>query len=107
MLVLSPPEMPKIPLLWKLLLGFLYTCMLASALAWFVLLSNICSNPRTVMAATHHTTPYSCHGATVFISPLENVLLRWLGPVGFIVIILCIALTAVMLVRMHNAHDVK
>ena len=98
---LSTAGVLTIPLLWVLLLSFLYASLLACVLAWFVLLSNICSNPRTADAATQHTTPYNCHGATVFISPVEDGLHRWLGPIGAVLIGLSSALVAAVVARVR------
>lgn len=67
---------------WTVLLGLSFACLLACAGAWFVLLANICSNPHTPNAATQNTIPYSCHGTIVFLTPVDQFLLEWLGPIG-------------------------
>lgn len=89
-----PLAMSRIPILWKIAVGVSFTCMLACVVAWFVLLFSICSNPHTTVAATQNTIPKSCHGATVFITPLEHHLLEWLGPVGLFFILLSLVLFA-------------
>src|SRR5438105_2053941 len=73
--------MSRVPTLWKVLFGLILACLLACVLTWFVLLTNLCSNPRKPNAATQNTIPYGCHGMTVCIIPLERDLLHWLGPV--------------------------
>jgi hypothetical protein len=87
--------MSRVPLLWKVLLGLSSACALVCLLAWYVLLVNICSNPRQVAAATQNTIPHSCHGATVFITPLQQAVLEWDGPVGLVFIFLSIVLFAI------------
>ena len=87
--------MSKVPLLWKVLLGLSFACVIACLLAWYVLLFNICSNPRAAIAATHNTIPHGCHGVTVFITPLQQALLDWLGPVGLAFIVLFIVVFAI------------
>ena len=86
--------MSRIPMLWKIALSLSFACVLACFVSWYVLLFNICSNPHISVAATHNTIPKSCHGATVFITPLENYLLEWLGPVGLFFILLSLILFA-------------
>jgi hypothetical protein len=66
--------------------------------AWFILLSTICSNPRTPVPAAQHVIPYSCHGMTVFISPLQDAMLHWLVPIGLLFILLSFV-AAAMVVR--------
>jgi hypothetical protein len=83
-------------MLWKVLLGISSAGALACVLAWYVLLFNICSNPRQVDAATRNTIPYSCHGTTVFITPLQQAVLEWDGPVGLFFIFLSIVLFAMV-----------
>src|SRR5260370_33418132 len=86
--------MGRIPLLRKLLLAFFVACTLASLGAWFILLSPICSNPRTPMPETQHVIAYNCHGMTGFISHLENAMLHWLIPVEGLFIFLSILAAA-------------
>ena len=78
----------RIPLLWTLLLAFFFACVVACLVAWFILLSTICSNPRTPVPAAQHVIPYNCHGMKVFISPLQDAMLHWLVPSGFLFILL-------------------
>jgi len=87
--------MGRIPLLWKLLLAFFVACTLASLVAWFILLSTICSNPRTPMPETQHIVTYNCHGMTVFISPLESAMLHWLIPIESLFIFLSLLAAAI------------
>lgn len=68
--------------LWLLAAGFCYLSLLVFVIAWFVLLTNICSNPRTPNAATQNVHAYSCHGTIVYITPVEERLLHGLPPVG-------------------------
>src|SRR2546423_2695845 len=70
--------MSQVPTLWKVLFGLILACLLACVVIWFVLLTNICSNPREPNAATQNAIPYGCHGMTVYITPLERDLLHWL-----------------------------
>ncbi|PYM19290.1 MAG: hypothetical protein DMD81_04125 [Candidatus Rokuibacteriota bacterium] len=79
----------RIPLAWTSLLAFFFACAVACVVAWFILLSTICSNPRTPVPQTQHVIPYNCHGMKVFISPSQDARLHWLVPVG----LLCIALS--------------
>ena len=87
----------RIPLLWTLLLAFFFACELACVVAWFILLTTICSNPRTPVPQTQHLIPYNCHGMTVFISPLQDTMLHWLVPVGFLFILLGMVAGAMVL----------
>ena len=87
----------RIQLLWKLLLAFFVTCTLTSLGAWFVLLSTICSNPRTPVPETQHVNAYSCHGTTVFISHLEDALLHWLIPIEGVFIFLSLLATVMVI----------
>jgi hypothetical protein len=80
-----------------LLLIFFVACTFASLGAWFILLSTICTNPRTPMPETQHVIAYNCHGMTVFITHLENAMLHWLIPVEGLFIVLSM-LTAAMVV---------
>src|SRR5260370_14603664 len=85
-----------------LLLIFFVACTFASLEAWFILLSTICTNPRTPMPETQHVVGYNCHGMTVFITHLENAMLHWLIPVEGLFIVLS------MLAAAHSsqtAHD--
>lgn len=95
--------MSQVPTLWKVFLGLSLICLLGCVLTWFVLLTNICSNPRQANAATQNTNPYSCHGATVFITPLERDLLDWLGPVGSIFLVIENVIIIAIVIRMHKA----
>jgi len=87
--------MSRVPLLWKVLLGLSCAGALACFAAWYVLLFNICSNPRQLVAATQNTIPVSCHGAIVFITPLQQAVLEWDGPVGLAFIFLSVVLFAI------------
>lgn len=78
----------RLPLSWTLLLAFSMACLVACVAAWFILLSGICSNPRTPVPETQHVIVYNCHGMKVFISPVDDALLHWLGPIGVVFIFL-------------------
>jgi hypothetical protein len=86
----------RIQLLWRVLFAFFIACTLASLGAWFILLSTICSNPRTPMPETQHVIAYNCHGMTVFISHLENAMLHWLIPVEALFIVLSMLAAAMV-----------
>ena len=81
---------------WALLVLFA-ACMLACVAAWFVLLTTICDSPRKPVPHTQHVTPYSCHGMTVYLSPLQDAMLTWLTPIGLLFMLLGF-LAAVMVV---------
>jgi hypothetical protein len=83
-------------LLSKLLLAFFVTCTLAILAAWAILLTTLCSNPRTPMPETQHIIPYNCHGMTVFISPLEHAMLHWLIPLECLFIFLSLVAAALV-----------
>ena len=98
----------RIQLLWKVLLAFFVACTLASLGAWFILLSTICSNPRTPMPETQHVIAYNCHGMTVFISPFENAMRYWLIPVeGLFILLSLLAAAMVVLAAAKVRIDVQ
>ena len=100
--------MPPIPTRCKFLLGFIIACPLAFVFTWFGLLTNICSNPQHVNTATQNTVAYNCHGATVFITPLEQDLLHWLIPVGFVVVVLTNVIIVAGVIRIRvDSSSVK
>lgn len=72
----------RIPLLWTLLCAFSFVGMIACLVAWIVLLSGICLNPRAPDPHTGHVMVYSCHGMRVFITPGDEAQLHWLTPAG-------------------------
>jgi hypothetical protein len=94
----------RIQLLWKLLLAFFVACTPAILAAWAILLSTICSNPRTPMPETQHVVRYNCHGMTVFISHLENAMLHWLIPILLLFILLSMLAAAMAVLA---AADVR
>lgn len=94
----------RIQLLWKVLLAFFVACTLASVGAWGFLLTTICSNPRKPIPETQHIIAYSCHGMTVFISPLENALLHWLVPVEGVFIFLSLLAAAMVVLAAANVR---
>ena len=98
--------MSLVPTSWKVLLGLIVTGVLVCVLSWFVLLFNICSNPRVASAATRYTFPYNCHGATVFITPLERGVLDWDGPVGLVLLALVHVMVAAMLIRVNKGRAI-
>ena len=98
----------RIQLLWKVLLVFFVACTLASLGAWFILLTTICSNPRTPMPETQHVIAYNCHGMTVYISHLENAMLHWLIPVeGLFIFLSMVAAAMVVLAAAKVRIDVQ
>ena len=76
------PATQRIPRRWKFLAVFLIVCGLSSLLAWGVLLTSFCSDPRVPVPAEQRDIAYNCHGATVYISHFENQLRHWLIPIG-------------------------
>ena len=48
------------------------------------------------MPETQHVIAYSCHGMTVYISPLENAMLHWLIPVEGLFIFLSMLAAAMV-----------
>ena len=80
---------PRIQLLAKLLLALFAACTLACVVGWGILLTTICSsNPRAPVPETQHVIAYSCHGMTVYMSPLQDAMRTWLGPLGLLFIFL-------------------
>ena len=71
--------------------------------AWAVLAATICSNPRGPVPETQHVIPYNCHGMTVFISNVQDLLLHWLFPVFMLLSLVtaAMALLAVIKVRIN------
>lgn len=92
--------------LGKVLFGLSFAGLLACAGAWFVLLANICSNPHTPNTATQNTIPYSCHGTIVFLTPIQQLLLEWLGPIGVFFMLASFILLAWVL-HMRRIHAVQ
>jgi hypothetical protein len=94
--------------LWKLLLALSVACTFASLAAWAVLLTRICSNPRTPMPKTQHDIAYNCHGMTVFISHLESAMLHWLIPILGLFIVLSLVAAAMAVLAAANVRiDVR
>jgi Na+-transporting methylmalonyl-CoA/oxaloacetate decarboxylase gamma subunit len=94
----------RIRLLWKVLLAFFVVCALSSLAAWAILLTTICSNPRTPMPETQHVIAYNCHGMTVFISPLQDAMRLWLIPVEVLFIFLSLLAAAMVLLSAANVR---
>jgi hypothetical protein len=94
----------RIRRLWKRLLAFFVACTFATLAAWAILLSTICSNPRTPMPETRHVIAYNCHGMTVFISHLEDELLHWLIPVLGLFIFLSLVAAAMAVLAAANVR---
>src|SRR5262245_58645595 len=88
----------RIPLFWTSLLALFFAGVVACVVAWGILLSTICSNPRTPVPHTQHVVPYNCHGMKVFISPLEDAMLHWLVPLELLCFVLSLGAGA-MVVR--------
>ena len=85
-------------LLAKLLLAFFVACTLACVVGWGILLTTLCtSNPRTPVPETQHVIAYSCHGMTVYMSPLQDALRTWLTPLGLLFILLSLLAAAMVL----------
>ena len=80
----------------KVLFALFATCAIGSMLAWAILLTSVCSNPRRPMLETRHTIPYNCHGMTVYMTPLEDALRTWLVPIGCVFIVLTIVAGALV-----------
>jgi hypothetical protein len=93
----------RIPLLWTLLLAASFAGVVACVVGWFILLSTICSNPRTPVPQTQHVIPYSCHGMQFFLSPLGDAMLHWLIPVGLLCMVLSLVAAAMVARPIANA----
>ena len=91
------PVTRRLKLVSKLLLAFFVTCTLAVLAAWAILLTTLCSHPRTPVPDTQHVVPYNCHGMTVYISPLENAMLHWLIPLELLFIFLSLVAAAIVI----------
>jgi hypothetical protein len=78
----------RVPIGWGLLLLACIAGVVTCSVAWIVLLSTICSNPRAPDPLTQQVVPYNCHGMTVFMSPWDETKLHWLMPVmlGFLLL---------------------
>ncbi len=89
---------PRIQLLAKVLLAFFAACTIACVVGWGILLTTICSsNPRTPVPETQHVIAYSCHGMTVYMSPLQEALRTWLTPLGALFIFLSLVAAGMVL----------
>jgi len=89
--------------LWTLLLAASFAGVVACVVGWFILLSTICSNPRTPVPQTQHVIPYSCHGMQFFLSPLGDAMLHWLIPVGLLCMVLSLVAAAMVARPIANA----
>ena len=88
----------RIQLLSWALLAFFVACTLACVVGWGILLTTLCSsNPRTPVPETQHVIAYSCHGMTVYMSPLQEALRTWLTPLGALFILLSLLAGAMVL----------
>ena len=72
----------------KILLWGAYVGAFSVVAAWWSLMGTICSAPTVASPTTDNTVPYNCHGAIVFITPLQEGLRAWLVPVGFLFVVL-------------------
>jgi hypothetical protein len=81
----------RVRLAWMVLAVSLVACALVCLVAWGVLLTGFCSEVRVSVPQTRHVIPYSCHGMTVYISPLQQALRDWLIPVGMLFMLLAMA----------------
>jgi hypothetical protein len=61
----------------NVLLATIMGALGAIVLGWAVFLSDICKSPATPVPATHNTVAFSCHGALVFIKPLQEAAIHW------------------------------
>ena len=86
----------RMRLVWKVLLAFFIACTVASMAAWAFLLTTLCSNPRTPMPEAKHVIAYSCHGMTVFISPLQQAMRDWLIPAEMVFLFLSLITAAIV-----------
>lgn len=91
-------------LFWKLLFGFLVVCALSSLVAWGVLLTSFCSNPRKPSPDGQYIVAYSCHGMTVFISPAQEAMREWLIPLGMLFVLLSLVAGAMVLLARAKVH---
>ncbi len=89
---------------WKLLFVFFVACTLSSFMAWSVVLTRACANPRKPLPETQQVIPYNCHGMTVFLSPLEDALRHWLLPVGAVFLFLSLAAAAMALLSIARVR---
>ena len=67
-------------LLWKSLAIFFCACAVSGVVAWGILLTSLCTNPRAPVPETQHVIAYNCHGMTTFMTPLAEMLKNWLIP---------------------------
>ncbi len=93
----------QLPLRWKLLVAFLIACGLGSLLAWGILLTSFCSDPRVPVPGDRDIA-YNCHGATVFISHFESAMRLWLIPIGFLFIFLGLLAAIGALIAAGRVH---
>jgi hypothetical protein len=73
--------------------------------AWAILLSTICSNPRTPVPQTQHVIPYNCHGMKVFVSPSGDAMLHWLVPMQLLFILLSFLSAAMVILAVAEARQ--
>ena len=71
----------------KALLGVIITVLIIIVVLWWYVLSGLCASPSNPNVATQNTIAFNCHGSIVYITPLEQALLHWLIPGGFLVIL--------------------
>ncbi|WP_266170291.1 hypothetical protein [Dyella subtropica] len=88
---------------WILLLALSFAGAFACVVAWFILLSTICSNPRTPLPQTQHVIEYNCHGMKVFISPSQDAMLHWLIPIELVFIFLGFVAAAMVVLAIAKA----
>jgi len=73
------------PKAYKVILRLVQIGLGAAILGWWLLLSTICSSPK--QASGNHFITYNCHGAILFITPLQDYLLKWTIPACFVLIV--------------------
>lgn len=102
------PATHRVPLRWKFLAVFFVVCGLGSLLAWGVLLTSFCSDPRVPVREEQRDIAYNCHGATVYISHLESEMQSWLIPIGGLFILFgLLAAAKAVIASGHVRFDVS
>lgn len=65
---------------WKVLSLALQGCVYICLAVWIYLVSTICSSPTAPDIADGHTIACNCHGSIVFITRIQDILLKGLIP---------------------------
>jgi hypothetical protein len=73
---------------WRLLYWLLGACAFAMLGAWIYITGTVCQSPLVPNPATGNIVRYNCHGSIVYLTALQDGLLKWLVPafvaVGFL-----------------------